>query len=80
MISVGIDVSKGKSTVCIMKPGGEVLKKPFEMVHSTESILQLVKLINSYDEETRVVLESTGHYHLPVVTLLVEKDICLECV
>ena len=25
MISVGIDVSKGKSTVCIMKPGGEVL-------------------------------------------------------
>ena len=80
MISVGIDVSKGKSTVCIMKPGGEVLKKPFEMVHSTESILQLVKLINSYDEETRVVLESTGHYHLPVVTLLVEKDIFTCCV
>ncbi len=26
MISVGIDVSKSKSTVCIMKPGGEVLK------------------------------------------------------
>ena len=80
MISVGIDVSKGKSTVCIMKLGGEVLKKPFEMVHSTESILQLVKLINSYDEETRVVLESTGHYHLPVVTLLVEKDIFTCCV
>ena len=80
MISVGIDVSKGKSTVCIMKPGGEVLKKPFEMVHSTESILQLVKLINSYDEETRVVLESTGHYHLPVVTLLIEKDIFTCCV
>ena len=80
MISVGIDVSKGKSTVCIMKLGGEVLKKPFEMVHSTESILQLVKLINSYDEETRVVLESTGHYHLPVVTLLIEKDIFTCCV
>ena len=80
MISVGIDVSKGKSMVCIMKLGGEVLKKPFEMVHSTESILQLVKLINSYDEETRVVLESTGHYHLPVVTLLVEKDIFTCCV
>ena len=31
MISVGIDVSKGKSMVCIMKPGGEVLKTPFEM-------------------------------------------------
>ena len=80
MISVGIDVSKGKSTVCIMKPGGEVLKTPFEMLHSMESILHLVKLINSYDEEVRVILEDTGHYHLPVVTLLVEKGIFTCCV
>lgn len=80
MISVGIDVSKGKSMVCIMKPGGEVLKTPFEMLHSMESILHLVKLINSYDEEVRVILEDTGHYHLPVVTLLVEKGIFTYCV
>ncbi|MDE7390634.1 MAG: IS110 family transposase [Lachnospiraceae bacterium] len=75
MISVGIDVSKGESTVCIMKPGGEVLRPPFKMLHSIEDILHLVDLIKSYDEETRVVLEDTGHYHLPVVTLLVEKGI-----
>ena len=80
MISVGIDVSKGKSMVCIMKPGGEVLKTPFEMLHSMESILHLVKLIDSYDEEVRVILEDTGHYHLPVVTLLVEKGIFTCCV
>ena len=80
MISVGIDVSKGKSMVCIMKPGGEVLKTPFEMLHSMESILHLVKLINSYEEEVRVILEYTGHYHLPVVTLLVEKGIFTCCV
>ena len=80
MISVGIDVSKGKSMVCIMKPGGEVLKTPFEMLHSMESILHLVKLINSYDEEVRVILEDTGYYHLPVVTLLVEKGIFTCCV
>ena len=80
MISVGIDVSKCKSMVCIMKPGGEVLKTPFEMLHSMESILHLVKLINSYDEEVRVILEDTGHYHLPVVTLLVEKGIFTCCV
>ena len=36
MISVGIDVSKGESTVCVMKPGGEVLKPPFKMLHSIE--------------------------------------------
>ena len=75
MISVGIDVSKGKSTVCVMKPGGEVLEPPFEMLHTMEGILSLVRLIGSYTEEVRVVLEDTGHYHWPVVTLLVENGI-----
>ena len=75
MISVGIDVSKGKSTVCIMKPGGEVLKTPFEVLHTMEGILSLVNLIKSYNDEARVILEDTGHYHWPVVTLLVEKGI-----
>ena len=28
MISVGIDVSKGKSTVCILKPYGGDCRKP----------------------------------------------------
>lgn len=80
MISIGIDVSKGKSTVCVMKPCGEVLKPPFEMLHSMEGILNLVELIKSYDEEARVILEDTGHYHLPVVTLLVENGIFVCCV
>ena len=75
MISVGIDVSKGKSTVCVMKPGGEVLEPPFEMLHTMEGILSLVHLIGAYTEEVRVVLEDTGHYHWPVVTLLVENGI-----
>ena len=30
MISVGIDVSKEKSTVCILKPSGEIVRKPFQ--------------------------------------------------
>ena len=51
MISVGIDVSKGKSTVCIVKPGGKVLETPFEMLHTMESVLLLAKLIKAYDEE-----------------------------
>jgi len=68
MISVGIDVSKGKSTVCVMKPGGETLETPFEILHTMEGILSLVELIKTYDEEVRVILEDTGHYHWPVVT------------
>lgn len=80
MISVGIDVSKGKSTVCIMKPGGEVLKPPFEINHITNELEDLLCIIKSYDEEVRVVLEDTGHYHLPVVSTLVENGIFVCCV
>lgn len=80
MISVGIDVSKGKSTVCIMKPGGEVLKSTFEINHTADELKNLVTLIKSFDEEVRVVLEDTGHYHLPVVAPLVENGIFVCCV
>lgn len=80
MISVGIDVSKGKSMVCIMKPCGEILKPPFEINHTANELDSLVSLIKSYDEETRVVLEDTGHYHLPVSTYLASHGIFVCCV
>jgi transposase len=80
MISVGIDVSKGESTVCIMKQGGEILAAPYNMLHSIESISLLAKRIKSYDEEARVVLEDTGHYHFPVVTMLVEKGVFVSSI
>ena len=32
MICVGIDIAKGKSTVCFLKPGGEVLKAPYVLI------------------------------------------------
>ncbi len=80
MISIGIDVSKSKSMVCIMKPGGEVIKAPFEVLHTMESVNSFVKLIHSYDEEVRVVLEDTGHYHLPIVSVLVDNNIFVCCV
>ena len=34
MISVGIDVSKEKSTICILKPYGEIIRKPFDIYHT----------------------------------------------
>lgn len=73
MISVGIDVSKGKSTICIMKPGSEALSAPFEVAHTKTDLLELVQIIKSQNEEIRVVMEDTGHYHLPVATLSVDN-------
>ena len=80
MISIGIDVSKGKSTVCILKPGGEVVKPPFEINHAAEELDYLVSLIKSFDEEARVVLEDTGHYHMPVASYLSSQGIFVCCV
>ena len=31
--AVGIDVSKGKSTVAIRRPGGEIVRKPFRIMN-----------------------------------------------
>ena len=80
MISVGIDVSKGKSTVCVLKPGGEVIKPPFELNHTADELDSMVSLIHSFDEEIRVVLEDTGHYHLPVASYLSSHGIFVCCV
>jgi transposase len=75
MISVGIDVSKGESTVAIMKVGGEVLAAPYKISHDYESLTALADRLNAYGEEVRVVLEATGHYYLPVSTFLSENGI-----
>ena len=46
MISVGIDVSKGKSTVCILKPYGEIVSSPFEVEHVEKEKYVLKGLLN----------------------------------
>ena len=33
MYTVGIDVSKGKSMISVMRPGGEEVLRPFEVHH-----------------------------------------------
>ena len=36
MNAVGIDISKGKSTVAIMRPYGEIVASPFEISHTED--------------------------------------------
>lgn len=73
MISVGVDISKGKSTVCILKPYGEIVCSPFEVKHVEKELEDLAGLLNKLDGEIRVVMEATGVYHLPILTFLQEK-------
>ena len=80
MISVGIDVSKGKSTVCILKPYGEVVASPHEVLHTEEGVTELVKRIQSQDGEVKVVMEATGTYYLPLLTAFVGADLYVSVV
>ena len=70
MNCVGIDVSKGKSTIAVMRPFGEVVVSPFEVLHTDSELSELARLLKSLNGETRVVMESTGNYHTPVAWLL----------
>ncbi|MGN1124275.1 MAG: IS110 family transposase [Eubacterium sp.] len=80
MISVGIDVAKGKSKICIMRSGGEVIMTPKDFRHTKNELQRLVEQIHSYDEDVKVVLESTGQYHIPVVKYLSDNGIFISVV
>jgi transposase len=78
---IGLDVSKGKSQVQAFLDKGKPHRKRFSISHTIEGLNCLVE----YFEELRVltgirppvVLESTGHFHLPVVQYLEERDFLL---
>jgi len=70
MNAVGIDVSKGTSTVCVMRSFGEVVASPFEVTHTVSELGKLAGLLKSLNGETKVVMECTGSYHLPVARAL----------
>lgn len=80
MNAVGIDVSKGKSTIAVMRPFGEVVLSPFEVHHSSSELSKLAKLLKSLDGESRVVLESTGNYHAPVAKTLHDAGLYVSVV
>ena len=74
LISVGVDVSKGKSTVCILKPYGEVLMSPNDYEHTQRDLKRLVDQMDSFEDEIHVTMEATGNYHFPIATYLKKRD------
>ena len=80
MNAVGIDVSKGKSTVAILRPGGEVVASPFEVSHNPRELNELVTLMKSLDGDTKIVMEYTGNYYLPVALFLQKSGLFVSVV
>lgn len=80
MNAVGIDISKGKSTVAVLRPFGEVVASPFDVIHNDSNLKQLVKLIKELPGESRVVMEYTGTYFEPIAQYLHNNGIFVSVV
>ena len=56
MNAVGIDVSKGRSMVAILRPMGEVVQTPIGVIHNAVSLEHLAHQILALGKDTRVVM------------------------
>ena len=80
MFAIGIDVSKFKSTIAIIKDG-DIFTKPFTINHSQEGFdIFECKLKGIDKSQIKIVMESTGIYHLTLLTKLLENNyfVCVE--
>lgn len=80
MNAVGIDVSKGKSTVAVLRPFGEVAVSPFDVIHNDSDLNQLAELIKALPGESKVVMEYTGTYFEPIAQFLHNNGIFVSVV
>ena len=80
MNAVGIDVSKGKSMVAVLRPFGEVVAKPFEVCHTATELGKLASFLKSLGGETKVVMEHTGRYYEPVAQVIHEQGLFVSAI
>ncbi len=78
--AVGIDVSKGKSTVAVRRPGGEVVLTPFLVEHDAAGLSSLVKTLRSVGGNIRIVMEHTGMYWRLIALVLKEAGFFISVV
>ena len=68
---VGLDVAKGESQVQAFLDKKQPYKKSFKIAHTLEGLASLLDFIREVENVSGgrppIVLESTGHYHTPVV-------------
>lgn len=81
MYSIGIDVSKGKSTVAIITIEGEVISEPFEIEHTKSGFdLILDKIKDIPKDEIKFIMEATGIFHKSLLKIILDNGyfVCVE--
>ncbi|MED3575882.1 IS110 family transposase, partial [Cytobacillus praedii] len=76
---VGLDVSKGESQVQSFLDKGQPFRKSFSVKHTVEGFENLLGFLKEIErvadgKQPSVILESTGHYHSPVIQFLEEQQ------
>ena len=80
MNAVGIDVSKNKSTIAILRPFGEIVAKPFDVKHTSSDITYLISQLKSLNGDTRIVMEHTGRYYEPMAQWLSDAGLFVSAI
>lgn len=75
---IGLDVSKGESQVQAFLDKGKPYRKSFSIKHDLKGLGSLLEFLHEVEKSANgnqptVVLESTGHYHFPVIQFLEEQ-------
>ena len=72
---VGVDVSKGKSTIAIIDENMVLQVKVFEVEHTLKDMPKLIEILEKYGgkENVKIGMEETGNYHLPIYKYLTKK-------
>lgn len=75
---IGLDVAKGESQVQAYLDKKKPYKKSFKIQHNLEGLASLLDFIKELEdvagERPPIVLESTGHYHKPVVQYFEDRE------
>ena len=78
---IGLDVAKGESQVQAFLDKKKPYKKSFKVAHTLEGLASLLDFIREVEDITGgrppIVLESTGHYHTPVVQYFEDRGYLL---
>lgn len=74
-----MDISKGQSEGQAFFNKGQPYGKSFSFLHSQEGLEELFNIVKTLQNKAGVspvvILESTGHYHEPIVQFLEERVI-----
>ncbi|WP_163527216.1 IS110 family transposase [Halobacillus ihumii] len=75
---IGLDVAKGESQIQAFLDKGEPYRKSFSILHNVKELNKFLDFLKEIESlaggKPSVILESTGHYHTPIIQFLEEQQ------